>query len=86
MLVDNGMLFQFDSSCAGCGAQCPVLTLTLVPTQLLRAHWEHGVVGAALMSEHRFFGFVGNNEPQCEAAVSFKAVFLTKVPLNLMKT
>lgn len=56
------------------------------PLQLLCAHQEHGAVRAALTSERHSFRFVDNNEPRCERAVSFKAFFSTKVPLNLMKT
>jgi len=88
MLVDGGTAFQFDSSCVGHGAQCPMLALTLVslPPWLLRGHQEHGAVRAAFMSEHRSSRFVGNNELPCEIAASFKAVFSTKVPSNLIKT
>lgn len=83
MLVDAGVSFQFNSSCVGHGARCPILTSTLVSAPADR---EHGAVGAALTNERCFFRFVGNNELRCEIAVSFKAVFSTKVPLNLMKT
>lgn len=66
---------------------CRILTLILVfLLQLQCAQLECGAAGTALTSQCSFFGFVGNNELPWEIAVSFKAIFSMKVPLNLMKT
>lgn len=83
----NVTQFQFNSACAGQGGWCPLLTLILVfLLQLQCAQQEYGAAGTALTSQCCSFGFVGNNELPWEIAVSFKAIFSTKVPLNLMKT
>lgn len=74
-------------ACVGQGGYCPILISVLVfLLQLQCAQQEEGAAGATLRSHCSSSGFVGNDELPWEIAVSLKAIFSTKVPLNLMKT
>lgn len=66
---------------------CPILTLISVfLLQLQCAQQNVGQLGQLSQASVVFLGFVGNNELPWEITVSSKAIFSTKVPLNLMKT